>query len=58
VLIELARGATTEEMAATLHLTTHTVRSHVRNILRKLQARSRAHAVAIGCSEGIIDIRV
>jgi DNA-binding NarL/FixJ family response regulator len=58
VLIELARGATTDEMAATLHLTTHTVRSHVRNILRKLQARSRAHAVAIACSEGIIDIRV
>lgn len=58
VLIELARGSTTEEIADTLHLTTHTIRSHVRNILRKLDARSRAHAVAIGCMEGLIDIEV
>jgi DNA-binding NarL/FixJ family response regulator len=58
VLIELARGSTTEEIAAGLHLTTHTIRSHVRNILRKLEAKSRAHAVAIGCTEGIIDIDV
>jgi DNA-binding NarL/FixJ family response regulator len=57
VLLELARGATTEEIAASLHLTTHTVRSHIRNILRKLQAKSRAHAVAIACCDGIIDIR-
>jgi DNA-binding NarL/FixJ family response regulator len=56
VLIELARGNTTEEIAQGLHLTTHTIRSHVRNILRKLDAKSRAHAVAIGCTEGIIDI--
>jgi len=58
VLIELARGSTTEEIAAGMHLTTHTIRSHVRNILRKLDAKSRAHAVAIGCTEGIIDIDV
>jgi DNA-binding NarL/FixJ family response regulator len=57
VLEELARGATTEEIAESLHLTTHTIRSHIRNLLRKLQAKSRAHAVAIGCSEGLIDIR-
>jgi DNA-binding CsgD family transcriptional regulator len=57
VLLELARGATTEEIAESLHLTTHTVRSHIRNILRKLQAKSRAHAVAIACCDGIIDIR-
>lgn len=58
VLLELARGATTEEIAESLHLTTHTVRSHIRNILRKLQAKSRAHAVAIACCDGMIDIRV
>jgi DNA-binding NarL/FixJ family response regulator len=58
VLIELARGSTTEEIAEELHLTTHTIRSHVRNIMRKLKARSRAHAVAIGCREGLIDVDV
>jgi DNA-binding NarL/FixJ family response regulator len=58
VLIELARGSTTEEIADSLHLTTHTIRSHVRNILRKLNAKSRAHAVAIGFTEGAIDVDV
>lgn len=58
VLVELARGSGTEEIADTLHLTTHTIRSHIRNIMRKLQAKSRAHAVAIGWYEGLIDIEV
>jgi DNA-binding NarL/FixJ family response regulator len=58
VLIELARGSGTEEIADTLHLTTHTIRSHIRNIMRKLSAKSRAHAVAIGWYEGLIDIEV
>jgi DNA-binding NarL/FixJ family response regulator len=57
VLQELGRGSTTEEIADCLHLTTHTVRSHVRNILRKLEAKSRAHAVAIACTEGIVEMR-
>lgn len=58
VLIELARGSTTEEIAETMHLTTHTVRSHIRNLVRKLRAKSRAHAVAIAYSEGMIDTKV
>ena len=58
MLIELARGSGTEEIAETLHLTTHTIRSHIRNIMRKLHAKSRAHAVAIGWYEGLIDIEV
>ncbi|MFL5884221.1 MAG: response regulator transcription factor [Thermoleophilaceae bacterium] len=58
VLIELARGSTTEEIAETMHVTTHTVRSHIRNLVRKLRAKSRAHAVAIAYSEGMIDTKV
>jgi DNA-binding NarL/FixJ family response regulator len=42
----LVEGKTTDEMAETLVLSTETVRSHVKNILRKLNARSRAEAVA------------
>jgi DNA-binding NarL/FixJ family response regulator len=56
VLLELARGSSTEEIAEGMHLTTHTIRSHIRNLMRKLRARSRAHAVAIACTEGIIDL--
>jgi NarL family two-component system response regulator LiaR len=42
----LQAGESTEEMAQTLVLSTETVRSHVKNILRKLDVRSREDAVA------------
>jgi DNA-binding NarL/FixJ family response regulator len=43
----LVEGKTTDQMAETLVLASETVRSHVKNILRKLDARSREEAVAI-----------
>jgi NarL family two-component system response regulator LiaR len=46
-VIDLLRAAkSTEEIAQTLVLSTETVRSHVKNILRKLGVRSREDAVA------------
>jgi len=46
-VIDLLRaGRSTDEIAADLVLSTETVRSHVKNILRKLGVRSRAQAVA------------
>jgi NarL family two-component system response regulator LiaR len=42
----LAESLTTDQMAKSLHLSSETVRSHVKHILRKLDARSRAEAVA------------
>jgi DNA-binding NarL/FixJ family response regulator len=58
VLTELARGTSTEDIAGLLHLSPHTVRTHVKNIMRKLEASTRAHAVAIALTEGAIDTRV
>ena len=55
VLRELARGYSTEETAQLLSVSPHTVRTHIKNGLRKLGARTRAHAVAIALSEGVID---
>lgn len=55
VLEELAMGTSTEEIAGKLHVSPHTVRTHIKNILRKLGARTRAHAVAIAYSEDAID---
>ena len=55
VLGELAQGHATEEIAEALVLSPHTVRSHVKTAMRKLGARTRAHAVAIALSAGAIE---
>jgi DNA-binding NarL/FixJ family response regulator len=47
VLTLLAAGKSTAEMVELLHLSIHTVRNHIRNILAKLQSRSRLEAVAV-----------
>jgi DNA-binding NarL/FixJ family response regulator len=44
VLDLLASGARTEEIAQTLVLSTETVRSHLKNLYRKLEVRSRQEA--------------
>ena len=46
ILVELARGASTEQIAASLGVARETVRNHVRGTLRSLQAHSRLEAVA------------
>jgi DNA-binding CsgD family transcriptional regulator len=55
VLERLAEGRPTEEVAALLHVSPHTVRSRIKTVLRKLGARNREHAVAIALREGAID---
>jgi DNA-binding CsgD family transcriptional regulator len=56
VLAELARGSQSDEMALTLHLSVHTIRSHNKSLLRKLGARTRAHAVALAYSSGALEL--
>ena len=47
-VIDLLKATrSTDEIAAELVLSTETVRSHVKNILRKLKVRSRQEAVAV-----------
>ncbi|MEI2778280.1 MAG: helix-turn-helix transcriptional regulator [Tetrasphaera sp.] len=46
VLSLMATGASNDRIAAGLHITTDTVKSHVKNILRKLGADNRAQAIA------------
>jgi DNA-binding CsgD family transcriptional regulator len=55
VLTELARGNSTEEIGRLLSVSPHTVRTHVKNMMRKLGARTRAHAVAIAMAEHAIE---
>jgi DNA-binding NarL/FixJ family response regulator len=56
VLRLVAKGNANKEIAAQLSLTEETVKSHIRNILAKLEAKDRTHAVAIGAKRGIIDL--
>ena len=55
VLRCISAGATNREIAVQLGIATETVKSHVRDILSALGARSRAHAVAIAFREGEIE---
>jgi DNA-binding NarL/FixJ family response regulator len=54
VLQLVADGLVNREIGQRLFLSEETVKSHVRHLLAKLQARSRAHAVAVGYCRGII----
>jgi DNA-binding NarL/FixJ family response regulator len=54
VLQLVSDGLVNREIGARLYLSEETVKSHVRHILAKLQARSRAHAVAVGFRRGLI----
>jgi DNA-binding NarL/FixJ family response regulator len=54
VLQLISDGLVNREIGVRLYLSEETVKSHVRHLLAKLQARSRAHAVAIGFRRGLI----
>ena len=54
VLQLISDGLVNREIGNRLYLSEETVKSHVRHILAKLQARSRAHAVAVGFRRGLI----
>jgi DNA-binding NarL/FixJ family response regulator len=54
VTAELARGAGVEEIATSLCISPHTARTHVRNVRRKLGARTSAEAVALALTLGLV----
>jgi DNA-binding NarL/FixJ family response regulator len=56
VLRLVAAGNANKEIGVRLSLTEVTVKSHVRNVLAKLGANDRTHAVTIALKRGIIDL--
>jgi DNA-binding NarL/FixJ family response regulator len=56
VLKLIASGNANKIIAAQLSITEETVKGHVKNILAKLAANDRTHAVTIGLKRGIIDL--
>jgi two-component system nitrate/nitrite response regulator NarL len=55
VLGLLAGGATADDIASSLHLSPHTIRTHIQRILEKLNVHSRLQAAAIAMREGLVD---
>lgn len=56
-VLELIAGGNANKMiAGQLSITEETVKGHVKNILAKLTANDRTHAVTIGLKRGIIDL--
>jgi DNA-binding NarL/FixJ family response regulator len=52
----MAAGLGNKEIAEQLHLSLHTIRNHVQNVLAKLGAHSKLEAVAIATREGLVDL--
>ena len=56
VLRLVAAGNANKQIATLLSITEETVKGHLKNILAKLGANDRTHAVTIGLKRGIIDL--
>ena len=56
VLRLIAEGNANKQIADQLLIAEETVKGHVKNILAKLSARDRTHAVTIGIKRGIIQL--
>lgn len=56
VLVQMAQGGSNEDIAATLNVSSNTVKTHVNSILSKLGAASRTEAVVAGLRLGLVDV--
>jgi len=54
VLALIAEGLSNSEIGRRLFVSDETVKSHVKSLLEKLHARTRAHAVALAIRRGLI----
>jgi DNA-binding NarL/FixJ family response regulator len=54
VLIEVGRGHSNDEIAAQLHMSPATARTHVSRLLTKLHARDRSQLVVAAYQTGLV----
>ena len=56
ILSRVARGLSNKAIAAEISVSEHTVKSHLKNILDKLHAEDRTHAVTIALKRGYLEL--
>jgi LuxR family quorum sensing-dependent transcriptional regulator len=49
-----ARGMTGPEIAERLHISTLTAQTHMKNVIRKMDASNRTHAVSLAIARGLV----
>ncbi|MCU1458798.1 MAG: DNA-binding response regulator, partial [Actinomycetia bacterium] len=57
VLVEIGRGLSNPEIAAPLHMSPATAKTHVSRLLAKLHARDRAQLVIVAYETGLVTPR-
>lgn len=57
VLRALVRGASTSDIALTLDISLHTVRTHIQSVMRKLNVTTRAKATQVAVTRGLVATR-
>jgi two-component system NarL family response regulator len=55
VLHLIAEGYTDREIGKALYIAENTVKTRVKDILAKLNARNRTHAVTVGFRNGLVE---
>ena len=57
VLQLVASGCANKQISVRLYINEETTKTHIKNILAKLGARDRTHAVTLGLKRGIIELK-
>ena len=55
-MVKTSQGMSEKEIATALGVSPNTVRAHIENVKRKLQAKNKTHAVVICISRGFIQV--
>ncbi len=56
ILKHAAQGRSNKDIGAHCHISEETVKTHMANLLGKLSAKDRAHAVAIAIKRGVLEL--